>query len=283
MKIQGIAVSALIAAAGLCSTSCKTPQNVAYFQDATDVVSVVNSTPIKVRPDDKLSIVVKSKDAAVSDLFNLGVYTTRVGTSTNTAPSGTGTQTIQYHPGGNDGIANYTVDPQGDIDFPIIGKLHVAGMTRSELSGFIKGELMGRELVKDPVVTVEFVNTGFNIIGEVNNPGRYDMNADHLDVVEAISLAGDLTITGRRDNVKVIRDENGKKKIYTLDLTNLAQTAQSPGFSLQQDDVIYVEPNDMRKRQTTVNGNNTLSTSFWISVASLITSAVTTVGVFINK
>lgn len=142
---------------------------------------------------------------------------------------------------------------------------------------------MGRELVKDPTVTVEFVNTGINVMGEVMTPGRYDINRDHLTVLDALSLAGDLTINGRRENVKVLREENGQTKVYTLDLTDLNKLVKSPAYSLQQNDVVYVEPNDFRKRQTTVNGNNALSTGFWISVASLITSAVTTIGVFVNK
>ena len=156
-------------------------------------------------------------------------------------------------------------------------------MTRAELAGYIKGELMGRELVKDPTVVVEFLSSGINVIGEVNRPGRYDLNRDDLNILEALSLAGDLSITGQRKNVKVIRVEDGQVNTYTLDLTDAGSLMKNPAFYLQQDDVIYVEPNNMRKRQTTVNGNNALSTGFWISVASLITSAVTTIGVFINK
>lgn len=281
MKIKTL--SSIIAGCGvaLMTTGCKTPSNVTYFQDTADVVKIVQTSPIKLRPDDKLSILVKSKDPAVSDLFNLGIYTTRYGSSGSLVS--TGTRVNSYRPSANDGVSYYTVDPAGNIDFPVLGQIKVEGMTRSELAGFIKGELMGRDLVKDPTVTVEFVNTGVNIIGEVTNPGRYDINKDHLNVIEAITLAGDLTINGRRENVKVLREDNGEVKVYTLDLTNLDRTAKSPAYSLQQNDVIYVEPNDMRKRQTTVNGNNALSTGFWVSVASLITSAVTTVGVFINK
>lgn len=190
---------------------------------------------------------------------------------------------MEYRPSGTDGLTAYTVTPEGYIDFPVLGKLKVAGMTRSELAGFIKGELMGRDLVKDPTVTVEFVNTGINVMGEVTNPGRYDMNVDHMNVLEALTLAGDLTITGKRENVKVIRRDGEQLKTYSLDLTDMGKLTKSPAFELQQNDIIYVEPNDMRKRQTTVNGNNALSTSFWISVASPITTAVTTVGVFVNK
>ena len=145
-------------------------------------------------------------------------------------------------------------------------------MTRSEVAGFIKGELMGRDLVKDPTVTVEFLNTGVSVMGEVLAPGRYDMNRDNITILEALSLAGDLTIQGKRDNVMVIREEDGQLKTYRVDLTNGQQLMSSPAFYLKQDDIVYVEPNGVRKRQTTVNGNTALSASFWVSVASLLTS-----------
>lgn len=281
MRINKIVVSAIVLGGSLIMTGCSTPKDISYFQNSPELFTAIESVPIKLKPEDKLNITVKSKDATVSDLFNLGIYSTRYGSTVSSA--NTAVSTREYSPGSNDGIANYTVDPQGYIDFPILGKLKVEGMTRSELAGFIKGELMGRQLVKDPVVTVEFVNTGINILGEVVHPGRYDLNRDHLNVIEALTLAGDLTINGVRTNVKVMREENGKTHVYTLDLTDLEKLKNSPAFSLQQNDIIYVEPNDLRKRQSTVNGNNMLSTSFWISVASLITSAVTTIGVFVRK
>lgn len=281
MKKLPIAILMATVGAGVLLTGCGTPKNITYFQNEESIVQMAQANPIKLKADDKLSIVVKSKDPAVSDLFNLGIYTSRYGTNGSQVISGN--QIKSFRPGSNDGVSYYTVDPQGCIDFPVLGSLKVAGMTRSELSGFIKGELMGRELVKDPTVTVEFVNTGINVMGEVMTPGRYDINRDHLTVLDALSLAGDLTINGRRENVKVLREENGQTKVYTLDLTDLNKLVKSPAYSLQQNDVVYVEPNDFRKRQTTVNGNNALSTGFWISVASLITSAVTTIGVFVNK
>lgn len=281
MKMKNTAFSVLVTMALLLPAGCKAPKDVTYFQDAESIIDVAGKQPIKVRPEDKLSIVVKSKDPAVSDLFNLPVYSQRVGTGGVSA--GNGTTVRNYNPSASDGISLYTVDPAGCIDFPLLGKLKIEGMTRSEVAGFIKGELMGRDLVKDPTVTVEFVNAGVNLIGEVTVPGRYDLNTDHLNLIEAIALAGDLTINGRRDNVRVLREENGKINVYTVDLTNLKNTAASPVYYLRQNDVVYVEPNDMRKREATVNGNNALSTSFWISVASLITTAVTTIGVFVQK
>ena len=156
-------------------------------------------------------------------------------------------------------------------------------MTRAELSGYIKGELVGRELVKDPTVLVDFLSTGISVLGEVSRPGRYDLNRDDINIIEALTLAGDLTINGQRENVKVVRIEDGKVNTYVLDLTDAASLVKSPAFYLSQNDVIYVEPNAQKKRSSTVNGNNALSVSFWVSVASLLTSVVTTIAVFINK
>ena len=173
---------------------------------------------------------------------------------------------------GNEGMGAYTVSPEGTIDFPVLGNLTVSGMSRSELAGFIKGELMGRELVKDPVVTVEFLNTGVSVLGEVLTPGRYDVNLDQFTIFDAISLAGDLTIQGQRKNVKVLRKEADGIHTYVVDLTDMAKTMSSPAYYLKQGDLVYVEPNGVKKRQTTVNGNTALSASFWVSVASLLTS-----------
>lgn len=161
---------------------------------------------------------------------------------------------------------------EGTIDFPVLGVLKVEGMSRSELAGFVKGELIGRELVKDPVVTVEFLNTGFSVMGEVNRTGRYDINKDRLNILEALSLAGDLTIQGQRENVIVVREEKDGIHTYRVDLTNFKSLSSSPAYYIKQGDIIYVEPNSVRKRQTTVNGNNILSAGFWVSVASLLTS-----------
>lgn len=273
---------ALLFVACLILTGCKAPQKVAYFQDVNEQVVPVSGEAgrIRIRPLDKLSIVIKSKDPALAELFNLTVNSSRIGQ--NSTIQG-GNVEVRSYAGGYEGMANYTVTPSGEIDFPVLGMIHVEGMTREELAAFLKGELMGKGLVNDPVVTVEFQNTGYSVMGEVNRPGRFDMNKDRISILEALSIAGDLTIQGQRDNVTVLREEKDGVHTYKLDLTNLQNLASSPAYYIRQNDVIYVEPNDMRKRQTTNNGNNILSTGFWISVASLLTSVVTTLGVYVVK
>lgn len=271
LLLKGSAAVLMILALGSC-----TPKNIAYFQDL-DTVAVTEMAArraIRIEPEDKLSIVVKSKDPALAELFNLNVVSNRLG-QTN---SQSGTGSVLRNPAAQaEGLAAYTVTKEGNIDFPVLGTLHIQGMTREELAGFIKGELMGRNLIKDPVVTVEFLNTGVSVLGEVRNPGRYDTNSDYLTVIDALTLAGDINIQGRRDNVLVMREENGVMNSYRLDMTNAQQLLNSPGYYLKQDDIIYVEPNDYRKRQTTNNGNTAMSASFWVSVASLLTSVASTI------
>ena len=122
------------------------------------------------------------------------------------------------------------------------------------------------------MVTVEFTNMFIDVLGEVKNPGRFQLTQDKVTVLDAIGMAGDLNIQGRRYNVKVIRHEGNEARTYTMNLNSLSEMTNSPAYYLRQGDVVYVDPNDFRQRQTTVNGNNVLSTSFWISLASLLTS-----------
>ena len=255
----------LIAIASL--ASCSTPKNIDYFQDVQTgtIVSPISQLDIKVQPEDKLSIVVSTQDPALSSLFNL----TNKQISPSAIPS--------YAQGGND-ASYYTVSPSGDINFPVLGKLHIAGMTRNELASYIEKTLILEDLVKQPIVTVEFVNTGVSVIGEVKKPGLYQFNKDHMTLIDAIAEAGDLTMNGIRDNVLVLRkDGNGKQKGYRVDLTNLKELAKSPAYYLQQDDVIYVEPNDRAKRETTSTGNSPYTPAFWVSIVSIVTTVTTLV------
>ena len=251
----------VLAVGTLLLCSCITP-NVSYFDDLRDgqTTEVLQRMDISLRPDDKITIVVNSKDPVLADLFNLPIISHRVGYTQASSLSS------------SQKLSVYTVDPNGDVDIPVIGQMKVAGLRRDEVAEVVKSELVKRNLVKDPVVTVEFDNLGFNVIGEVNKPGRYSFDRDHLTILDAISMAGDLTIQGERKSVFLMREEGNQRKSYRLNLQSGKELLQSPAFYIQQNDVIYVEPNAYRSRQTTVNGNNVLSASFWISVASLLTS-----------
>ena len=236
--------------------------NINYFQDLQDgqSESIQYVREITVQPEDQLSIVVNSKDPLLADLFNLPIVTHRVGYTQQSSLNNS-----QY-------VSAYTVDHQGQIDFPVLGKINVGGKTREQIAGQIKNELIKRNLVNDPVVIVEYGNLFVSVLGEVAHPGRFPISRDKITVLDAISQAGDLTIYGNRENVCVLREEGGHQNVYRLNLTSGGELFSSPAYYLQQKDIVYVEPNDTRARQSTVNGNNVRSTSFWISLASLATS-----------
>lgn len=255
-------------------SGCAAPKNIAYFQDADnaqviDLVSV-QANAIKVEPFDKLSIIVYSQDPALSKIFNLGLVSNSAVRRESYTQGITDFRNSDI--GMNEGISAFTVSAEGTIDYPVLGQLKVSGMTRSELAAFIKGELEGKGLVKDPVVTVEFLNTGVSVLGEVLKPGLFEVNSDVITILEALSLAGDLTIQGQRENIMVLRRNGDKVETYRVDITDTKKMLESPGYFLKQGDVVYVEPNGMRKRQTTSNGTNLMNLSFWLSVASLLTS-----------
>jgi len=254
--------SAIVLAGAI--SSCRSPRDVTYFSELeAGAIQEINSVKdITVRPDDRLSILVVSKDPQLAALYNLPMMAHRVGQpGVTTSPSK-----------GNNEVASYVVDNNGDIQFPQLGTLHIEGMRRNEVADYIRDELIARKQIKDPVVVVDFLNHGVTVLGEVNKPGRVNFDRDRFTILDALAGAGDLTIQGQRKDVLVTRIEDGRQMAYRVDLTNSAQTVQSPVFYLQQDDVIYVSPNDVRKRQTTANGNAPLTPSFWISIASLATT-----------
>lgn len=255
-------------------SACSAPQNIVYFQDKYDreVMTVVEALPIRLKPTDQISVVVSSRDPQVAAMFNLPYYTHRIGESQSLTSGSSVTNSSQY-------ISGYTVDSDGYIDFPFLGMVSVAGLTREETAARIKEKLIESRQIKDPVVTVEFMNLGFSVLGEVNRPGRYKIDRDRFTIFDALSLAGDLTINGQREDVALVRSEGGKDTIYRLNLLSMDNLYASPAFYVQQSDVIYVTPSDKRRREATVNGNNVLSASFWLSAGSLATSiAVLVVG-----
>lgn len=250
-KILPLVVTVLMA------VSCSAPKEIAYFQDLQPGVSeltVTSPVEIKVRPKDKLSILVNSQDQKLNELFNL-----QNPSSSNSS---------------NHVELGYTVDSDGFIAFPVLGKVRVGGMTREQIAGYLTEQIKERELIKDPVVIVEFMNLCVSVLGEVNRPGRIDIDRDNMTILDALSEAGDLTIFGKREKVLVLRHENGKQRVYGINLCSADHIYNSPVYYLQQNDVVYVEPNNTKARQSTVNGNTVRSTSFWLSLASFLTSIV---------
>ncbi len=272
ISMAAVAVTIAMTVAG-----CGTPRNIAYMQDARNEAEymTVQPAPIRLKPMDQISVVVNSLDPQVTAMFNLPYIAHRLGETTSL----TGGLSSQ-----NQGISGYTVDSRGFIDFPVLGPVRVEGMTRAEAAAHIKQLLVESRQIKDPVVTVEFMNLGLSVIGEVARPGRYRIDRDEFTVIDALSLAGDLTINGCRENVTVVRDAGkATEMVYKIDLTRADRIFNSPAYYMQQGDVIYVLPNDKRMRESTVNGNNVRSTSFWFSLTSGLISLASFVILLLRK
>ena len=261
MKFSKFMLLGALGVALLTATSCGTPKDVAYFQDLNnnpDTVITLQNKVITVKPTDKIYIGVKSKDPMITQLFNL------TGGTGNTSSTDIAKSAFYY-----------TVDSKGNIDFPVLGTIHVAGLTREQIAEKVKKSLLEASLVKDPTVTVGFSNLYYSVMGEVAHPGRFSMDEEKVTILDAISNAGDLTITGTRNDVMVLRQENGHQKVYKIDLCSGKDVFNSPAYYLQQNDVVYVTPNDTKKRSSTLNGNTVQSTGFWISIASLLVTVLT--------
>ncbi|MCQ2139767.1 MAG: polysaccharide biosynthesis/export family protein [Bacteroidales bacterium] len=249
-------------------SSCSSASHIAYMQDVTsgDNLCVNTFTSIiTVMPGDEISIIVNSQDPELSQLFNLPYAGQRIGAQTS--QTGNFTQ----------GVCGYFVDSEGCIDFPVLGKLKVAGLSREGVASMIKQNLKESNQLQDAVVTVNFMNLAVSVMGEVMVPGRYYIDRDEVTILDALSRAGDLTIYGIREKVMVIRNEGGAQKTYTVDLTSASNLFSSPVYYLRQNDVVYVQPNSKKVGESTVNGNNTRSASFWISLSSLAASIATVV------
>ena len=261
----------------LLMASCATEKQISYFQDisadtSSSAQTVTLAPEIRLRPEDKISIIVNSKDAELTNLFNLP-YTTRI-----LGQSGETTSTS------NQGSSGYIVKGDGTIDFPVLGTISVAGMTRDEVSAHIKNQLISQNLVNDPVVSVEYINLQFSVMGEVKNPGSYKITRDRVTLLDAISQAGDMTIYGKRDKVLILRpDSIGKLSAYHVDMRSFNNVVSSPAYYIHQNDYIYVEPNKKRANESTVNGNTVQSASFWISIVSLLASLASTTTLIITR
>ena len=251
IKIQNCVFLCLIAFLA----SCSAPKEVLYLQDIASIKeeNIDKNYEVIIHKDDLLAILVNSKYPELALPFNMPVLTYQIGAQT----------TAQQR------LLGYLVDQNGDIDFPILGKIHVEGLTRMQVTELIKQKLMSEDLIKDPIVTVQFLNFKVSVMGEVTRPGTFDISGDRITLLEALSMAGDLTIYGRRDRVAVIREKDGKRRILYHDLRS-SDIFQSPCYYLQQNDIVYVEPNKAKTGQSRINSNN--SVGVWLSAVSVLAS-----------
>ena len=253
MKLKYILILLLSIGMWSCSTS---RSSLTYFEDIktqTDGTLPAPSTyEIRIVPDDELLITVTSLIPEVTAEYNLPL--------SNPAKNGSLLEVTQPKQ------QTYLVDKAGDINFPRLGVIHVAGMTTSELQNLIAKKISVD--VEDPIVKVALVNFRVNVLGEVRNPGTIGVNRERFSILDALGAAGDLTEYAERNNILLIREVDGKKEFHRLNL-NDAELLSSPYYYLQQNDAIYVEPNKIRKDNSKYNQNN----AFKLSMASAIISA----------
>ncbi|MEY8686187.1 polysaccharide biosynthesis/export family protein [Bacteroides sp. AN502(2024)] len=242
-------------------SACGASHNIVYMQDIQPdvMVALQENKPITLQPGDKLRIVVHSRDNELAQMFNLNG----------------GAQNL----GGTNNASYYTIDKEGKIDMPILGLISAEGLSRMDLANLIKYRLVSGKLVRDPVVTVEFSNLSFYVLGEVNKPGRHLIDRDRVTLLEALAEAGDLSINGKRDNVLVLRTENDQQIPYRVDLRQASNIYASPVYYLKQNDMIYVEPTEVRANQSKLNANSARTPAFWFSIFSMLTSVI----LFITK
>ena len=232
-------------------TSCVGRRNMVYFQEGKEEnLRFSRDENIKVKPGDLLTIRVSAAEQEAAQPFNLVKSVASLDKA-----------------GGQVELETYMVSEEGTIQFPVIGTVEVAGLTSFEVAEKIKNEI--DEYVTGAIVNVRVLNFQVTVLGEVKNPGTFNIEDDHISLPKALGLAGDLTIWGKRNNVLVIRESNGEKTEAYLDLTD-SRVISSPFYYLKQNDVVYVEPKGSR-RQTASNLGVAAS---YLSVLSIITSLV---------
>lgn len=237
--------------------SCKPAKELVYYQNIDGLASSekANSYEIKIQPDDLLMIIVSADDRESAIPFNL---------STISVPSAMNVMSAQ----GQETMQSYLVDANGFIDFPVLGKLKVGGLSRSEVMGLLESKIS--KYIKNPIINLRLMNFKVSVQGEVTMPGTYSVSSDRVTLIEAISMAKDLTIYGKRNNILIIREINGVKSYNRVDITK-ADFINSPFYYLAQNDVVYVEPNKTRINGAAVGSN----TGVIISITSLLITVVT--------
>lgn len=272
MKLKSILASAAVV---VCFASCKSYLTVPYFQDLQDASNLpalnIPSNTLTIRPGDKLNIVVSSSlSPEMATSFNLPLQSQRIGAAGAYSSSSYSTMP-------------YLVDTKGNIDFPIIGKVRVEGLTREKIEDTIKGILVNQHLLNDAVVTCEVLNHYVNVIGDVKNPGRIHIEKDNMTIIEALTMCGDLNITGERQSVMVIRNENGKQKVINIDLTSAEDVYKSEAYYLQPDDLVYVNPNETKQRTSMPAGNSWQTPTLYFSLTSIMMSLTTLIVSLVRK
>ncbi|MBQ8239231.1 MAG: polysaccharide biosynthesis/export family protein [Bacteroides sp.] len=237
--------------------SCTSYKNVPYLQNPEVVNSYTEVLPMydaKIMPKDLLTITVNTSDPEAAAPFNLSVQS-----AINTGR----TSNLYSQPT----LQQYLVSNDGTIDFPVLGRLNVGGLTKNQAEDLIR-EKLGDYLKEVPIVTVRMSNYKIAVLGEVARPGMFTVSNEKVNIFEALAMAGDLTIWGVRDDVKLIRENaQGKREIISLNLNN-AEIVTCPYYYLQQNDIVYVNPNKTKAKNSDIGQ----STSLWFSATSILVS-----------
>lgn len=241
--------------------ACAVPQDVAYFQGidnlTTEQIEQMSQNYVsKITYDDQLTITVTAWDPSVVTPFNPPVY--------SYATQG------EVSVGSASQLHSYLVDKDGYINFPVIGKVQAAGFSKQEFNEMMQNKIS--KYVKDPIVNVQIVNYKVTVIGEISRPGAITVRNDRLSIIDAIGQSGDLTINANRKNILVMRDNNGEKEFGRIDMTDPALFA-SPYYYLRQNDVVYVEPNDAKKK----NANYSQAQQYNLTIFSTILTSVSVI------
>lgn len=254
MKIKSFIIFSLCT---LLMASCTSYKNVPYLQNpevVNDYAEVLPMYDAKIMPKDLLTITVNTSDPEAAAPFNLVVQS-----PINVARTNALTQ--------QPSLQQYLVNNEGIIDFPVLGRLHIGGLTKNEAENLIR-EKLGTYLKETPIVTVRMSNYKIAVLGEVARPGMFTISNEKVNIFEALAMAGDLTIWGVRDDVKLIReDASGKREIISLNLNN-AEIVTCPYYYLQQNDIVYVNPNKTKAKNSDIGQ----STSLWFSATSILVS-----------
>ena len=232
-----------------------------YFQKGLDSAQEMKFTALTIKPNDLLNIQISSNTLNQEQvaLFNAANFGGSVGTN--------GGAIVNQQQFGGTNTFGFLVDEEGFIKYPMLGKLQVAGMTRNALAQKLESELAKKEYVKEPNIQVRFLQLKVNVMGEVKAPGTKTFSADRITILDALAAAGDLSDRGRRDNITVIREEAGQKKSYQVNLLN-TDFINSPVFQLQQNDVVYVNANIIKLKETNFDPQVQRDLQIGLSVAS---------------
>ncbi|HCC85635.1 MAG: Polysaccharide export outer membrane protein [Bacteroidetes bacterium 38_7] len=240
---------------------CGSSKKIAYLQGIEtmtpeELAQATSLYDARIMPKDLLTIVVSTTDPEASRPFNLVMPTVSQGISTSSGYQGQ--------------LQTYLVDNNGQIEFPVVGMITVKGLTKRQAEEKVKG-LLRTYLKEEPVVTVRFVNYKISVVGEVARPNTFTIQNEKVNVFEALAMAGDMTIWGRRDNVKILReDADGNKRVTMMNL-NDPYVIFHPDFYLQQNDVVYVEPNKVKAQNAEIGS----ATGIWLSATSILISVAT--------